>query len=128
MRGQAAHLRSPRWEPLMATAMRVPPMVALALALRRGPPGLWGCLGLLVILTGPAVGRLSAEVIDPRDLQREVQARQALQNDPKIAPFCLGVRVRNRVATLTGPVPTRELAQHAVNVLRQMPELSDVRS
>jgi len=83
---------------------------------------------MLLVLGGPAAERLAAQEIDPRDLQREVQARQALQNDPKVAPLCLGVRVRNRVATLTGPVPTRELAQHAVSILRQMPELSDVRS
>src|SRR5437588_4982271 len=111
MRGQAAHLRSPRREPVMAIAMRLSPVLALA----------------LVVLLMPAAGVLPAEEIDPRDLYREVMARQALQNDPKLAPLCLGVRVRNRVATLTGPVPTRELARHAVNVLRLMPELSDVR-
>ena len=83
---------------------------------------------VLLLLASPARERLSAEEIDPRDLQREVLARQALQSDRQLAPLFLGVRVRNRVATLSGPVPTPDLAQHAVNVLRRLPELSDVRS
>jgi hypothetical protein len=74
-----------------------------------------------------ASGVASAEEIDPRDLVREVQARQALQKDPQLAPLNLGVRVRNRIATLTGPVPTRGLAQRAVDVLKKLPELSEVR-
>lgn len=81
----------------------------------------------LAVAAGVACGVASGEEIDPRDLHREVLARQALQKDPQLAPLNLGVRVRNRVATLTGPVPTRALAQRAVDVLKRLPELSEVR-
>jgi hypothetical protein len=64
-----------------------------------------------------------------------VQARNALGADPILAPFInssqIGVRVRQNVATLYGNVPTKEIAEKAVDCLRNMQKLqilADVRS
>jgi hypothetical protein len=49
-----------------------------------------------------------------------------LQQDPVLAPLDLGVTVREGVATLWGPVPSRELGERAAALLRRLPELSAV--
>src|SRR5262249_28704950 len=46
---------------------------------------------------------------------------------PALRPLNLIVRVTDRVATLQGPVPTRELARRALQTLRKLPELREVR-
>jgi hypothetical protein len=56
-----------------------------------------------------------------------VQARSALIADPALAPLVnssqIGVRVRQNVATLYGSVPTKEIAEKAVDCLRNMQKL-----
>jgi len=63
-----------------------------------------------------------------RDLLHTVAVRRALFEDKDLAPLNLGVKVRNRVATLWGPVPSHELARRAVELLRKLPDLIDVRN
>lgn len=79
--------------------------------------GLWAC-----------AGRARGDEMDIRDLQHEVIAYKALQDDPLLAQLNLLVRVRKRVATVTGVVPSRELALRAVACLKKLPEIGEVRS
>src|SRR5437870_2837391 len=62
------------------------------------------------------------------DLHYAVQACQRLQQDEALAPLNIGVRVRNRVAVLWGPVPSVALALRAEAKLRAMIEFADVRN
>jgi hypothetical protein len=62
------------------------------------------------------------------DLRHELLARQALMREPLLAPLNLGVRVHNHVAVLWGPVPSPELAGRALDLLKQVPELIEVRN
>ncbi len=62
------------------------------------------------------------------DLIFTVKASQRLQQDEVLAPLNVGVRVRNRVAVLWGPVPSVELALRAEAKLRAMIEFVDVRN
>jgi hypothetical protein len=90
-------------------------------------PRIAGCFGaLLVVGLSPAC----LKAADPanRDLQYTVLARSALAKDRELAPLNLGVRVHNRVAVLWGPVPSVDLMQRAVQVLRNVPELLEVRN
>ncbi len=66
---------------------------------------------------------------DPdRDVRQTVHARQALLQHPELARLNLGVSVRERVATLWGPVPSAELGLKAERVLRNLFELAAVRN
>src|SRR5262249_9560844 len=89
----------------------------------------WLPRGLPVLLVVAAItrGRAAADEFDPRDLRHEVLCRQVLADDPALRPLNLIVRVTDRVATLQGPVPTRELARRALQTLRKLPELREVR-
>jgi hypothetical protein len=85
---------------------------------------------LLVGVCRPGLPVVAAQT-DPggdRDMRHTILARHALQHDSVLAPLNLGVRVHNRVATLWGPVPSPELKERAVRVLRQVPDLLEVRS
>src|SRR5947207_6099690 len=78
-----------------------------------------------VTLFVPAGGLAPAGTIrlapDPtQDLGHTIQARRLLLEDPDLAPLNLGVRVRNRVATLWGPVPSADLALKAELRLRAL--------
>jgi hypothetical protein len=89
---------------------------------------LWFCAvgsGLL-LLALPGAARAGDS--DWLDLKYELLARRVILEDQDLAGLDLGVRVRNRVATLWGTVPSRELAWHAVTRLQGMPELLSVRS
>jgi osmotically-inducible protein OsmY len=86
--------------------------------------------GVLCLLAGAAVWvaqPVTAEaptdngIASVGDIQLTVQARQALEQDATLRPLNLWVTVRGRVATLTGPVPSIELAQLAEQKLRQLP-------
>jgi hypothetical protein len=62
------------------------------------------------------------------DLRLAALARQALQGHPRLAPWNLGVRVQDRIATLWGPVPSLAIGRIAEDQLRAMPELRGVRN
>jgi osmotically-inducible protein OsmY len=86
-------------------------------------------LGPVTVALGALLaGRLTAEDAAVVDLRYTVLARQALDEDKDLAALDLGVRVRNRVATLWGPVPTAELERRAVARLTRIAELAGVRS
>ena len=57
-----------------------------------------------------------------------MEARKLLADDSDLEAFNIGVTVRNRVATLWGPVPSIEVAFRAELVLRSMFELTAVRN
>jgi hypothetical protein len=63
-----------------------------------------------------------------RDTYLMLQARRALLLDPDLAPLNLGVSVRGGVATLWGTAPSADLAREAAAVLRQLPDLAEVRN
>jgi hypothetical protein len=92
----------------------------------RGAVVVAGALAWAVVLVCP--GRLPAEPPGALDLGRTLLAKDTLQRDPVLAPLDLGVTVRKGVATLYGPVPSRELGERAVALLRRLPELSGVRN
>src|SRR3712207_6613159 len=62
------------------------------------------------------------------DILYTMQARKLLAEDAALRPLNLGVSVKNRVATLWGPVPKAELGRQAESRLRKMIELRDVRN
>ena len=76
-----------------------------------------------VITVGPA----NARPIAP-DLALTIEARGILLRDPELATLNIGVRVRNRIATLWGPVPSAEMAFKAEIYLRGLVELLEVRN
>src|SRR5688572_26384722 len=55
-----------------------------------------------------------------------LQARNALWDDPLLAKLNLGVRVREGIAILHGPVPSQEVAEMAVGRLRRVPGVRGV--
>jgi hypothetical protein len=57
-----------------------------------------------------------------------VQARQALLKDDRLAPLNLGVRVERRIATVSGAVPSADLARRAESRLRQVPGMAGVQN
>jgi osmotically-inducible protein OsmY len=63
-----------------------------------------------------------------RDLQLTVQARRILAQDAQLGPLNLGVNVQDGVATLWGLVPSAKLASRAIDQLKTMSSLEQVRS
>jgi hypothetical protein len=63
-----------------------------------------------------------------RDTYLMLQARRALLLDPDLAPLNLGVSVHGGVATLWGTAPSVDLAVEAAALLRQLPDLAEVRN
>src|SRR5438874_2131150 len=86
-------------------------------------------VGLLCIVCGAGViaPPPSPEAAE-RDLVLTIQARRALLHDPELELLNLGVCIRNRVATLWGPVPSAELSFKAEVCLRGLLELVEVRN
>jgi osmotically-inducible protein OsmY len=83
-----------------------------------------GCGVWAAVLTGTLAGQEAS----PRELTREMQVLHALQNDARLRPLNLGFKVRDRVVILWGPVPTRELAERAVVVVKKLPEIGEVQN
>lgn len=85
-----------------------------------------------------ALGLVSWAMTDPlgatppdgvlADLKHTMHAREALLQDPVLAPLNLGVRVQGRIAVLWGPAPSHALALRAEARLRSMIEWIDVRN
>lgn len=74
--------------------------------------GLW--VAQPVTANSPTEGALAT--VD--DIQLTLETRQALDQDPRLKPLNLWVSVRGRTATLTGPVPSTELARLAEDRVR----------
>lgn len=109
----------------MSTATRL--NLGLSGRARTGWPCLRRIVAIMGIVVAAVVSHAAADEIDPVDLHREFQAMEALRKDPQLGALNLGVRVRGRVATLWGPIPTRDLADRAVATLKKLPELREVR-
>jgi osmotically-inducible protein OsmY len=60
------------------------------------------------------------------DCRLTLYARQALNGDSLLADLNLGVTVRDHVATLWGPIPSRQLAGRAVERLRTVQGIAEV--
>src|SRR5947209_18381545 len=80
-----------------------------------------------VCLLLPAAAARAQDAIDG-DIWHTLLARTALAKDEQLSPLNLGVRVRNRVATLWGAVPSPELAKRAVERLKALEDLREVRN
>lgn len=74
------------------------------------------------------VGRTAPPEVAFADLWQTIQAHKFLQEDDELAPLHLGLKVRGRIATLWGPVPSVDLAVRAERRLRRMIQLIDVRN
>jgi hypothetical protein len=64
----------------------------------------------------------------PKDNQFTLYARQALAQDERLAPWNLGVTVRAGVANVWGTAPNLATARRAVERVRQVPGLIEVRN
>src|SRR5437879_4427417 len=86
------------------------------------------CPSLLVLVLAQPTLRAGDDFDFPRDLLHTLLARRALFQDRELGPLNLGVKVHHRIATLWGPVPSADLAQRAVQVLRLVPDFVEVKS
>jgi hypothetical protein len=94
---------------------------------------LWsGCLVVLVTIASvPSAPNAGVPRIggDPaRDVRQTIEARKRLADDPELAAWNIGVTVRDRTATLWGPVPSVEVSFRAELCLKTMIELTGVRN
>jgi hypothetical protein len=95
------------------------------------------CLALALLLA-PGAAAPAAEQPDargpvstnnaPPDFKLEIQALAALGKNSQVGPLNLSVRVSNRIAELSGPVPSAELRQRAVEIVEAIPGLRGVRT
>ena len=101
---------------------------------QRGP---WLAAALAAVLLGatPSPPRAAEPTPPPppqkkltfRDILLTVHARTALADDPVLGPANLGVRVQDNVAVLWGPVPSEEVRRRAVNLVKKVKGVFDVR-
>jgi hypothetical protein len=63
-----------------------------------------------------------------RDLQQTLMAREALFHDDQVGPLNLGVRIEDRIALLWGPVPDMFHVKRAVDIVKKVPGVLEVRS
>jgi hypothetical protein len=80
-----------------------------------------------VVAIGPTPSAPTTAIAE-RDLLLTMEARRLLGLDPQLATLNLGVSIRNRIATLWGPVPSAELGFKAELHLRRLVELSEIRN
>ena len=85
-------------------------------------------LALAVLALCADFGRGAPPEVAFADLWQTIQAHKHLQEDDELAALNLGLKVRGRVATLWGPVPSIELSVRAERRLRTMIQLIDVRN
>jgi hypothetical protein len=81
---------------------------------------------LLCLGTGARAGE-PTDLSAYRDLRHTILARQAMLRDGPLAPHNVGVKVHNRIAILWGPVPSLQVRDRALLVLRGLPDLLEVR-
>jgi osmotically-inducible protein OsmY len=61
------------------------------------------------------------------DSTLQLQIRDALAETPAVAKFNIGVRVRDGIVTMNGPIPSREVAEQAVTIARKFAGVREVR-
>lgn len=81
-----------------------------------------------VAVTVEVPARFPAPEPGIRDCQLMVRARQALRQDPELAPFALGVSIHGGKAALWGAVPSQALAQRALAHVSQVQGVFEVRN
>jgi osmotically-inducible protein OsmY len=82
---------------------------------------------VLGLLTGAAIADPPAGT-PPSDQQLALQARYALWDNPTWEKLNLGVTVRQGVAFLSGPVPSSAVADEAIERLRKVTGIRDVKN
>jgi osmotically-inducible protein OsmY len=82
-------------------------------------------LALLAPLAAPA--EPPARRSSAHDLELELHARRALQKEKTLASCNLFIQVEQGVATVSGAVPSGELARRAVQVLKKVRDIHEVR-
>lgn len=80
-------------------------------------------IALMLLVLSPA----AAEPIPP-DTLLAVQVRRAFQDDQPLSSLNIGVRVRQRIVTLWGSVPSAALARKVEQRARNVPGVREVRS
>ena len=70
---------------------------------------------------------LAEKNLSYRDIQLTVHARKALADDTAVGPGNLGVRVQNNVAVLWGPISSEDLKKRAVEVVKKVKGVYEVR-
>ena len=74
------------------------------------------------------VGSADAEEPWIDDILQTIRVRQILHDDEELRGLLIGVTVRDRVATLWGPVTKLDLGLRAESCLRGISEIRDVRN
>jgi hypothetical protein len=96
----------------------------------------WKAIALTAAVFGATAGlEWAAEPAAPaaekqlsyRDIQLTVHARKALADDAAVGPGNLGVRVQNNVAVLWGPISSEELKKRAVEIVKKVKGVYEVR-
>jgi hypothetical protein len=85
-------------------------------------------IGACASLAHGQVAQIPLERDSSADILFTIQARKLLMDDPDLAALNIGVMVRNRVATLWGPVPSVEAIFRAELCLRTMVEVMELRN
>lgn len=62
----------------------------------------------------------------PKDIAIETKVRRALRQDAQLRPLNLGVHMSGGIAKLSGPVPSAELKQRAVSIVKRVDGVRDV--
>jgi len=62
------------------------------------------------------------------EIEVTCRGRKALNSEPRLRPLNLFVRVKQGVATVSGPVPSEELARLAVQILEKVSGIYEVRN
>lgn len=92
----------------------------------------FGLFSMFVLAGAIGPGQTFAGVVlhseSAEDLMLTVLARRALLADRDLAGLNLGVRVKQREATLWGPVPSLTLMQRALAMMSTLPELVQIRN
>jgi hypothetical protein len=98
------------------------------------PAALWCATAALTALAfgasagqQPAAPPLPDKKLSYRDITLTVHARKALGDDPELGALNLGVRVQDNVAVLWGPAPSDELKRRAVEVVKKVKGVHEVR-
>jgi osmotically-inducible protein OsmY len=83
---------------------------------------------LLLAASAEAVPSPDAPQTKVGDAALRLRIRDALADDPVLGKFNLGVRIRDGVVTLHGPVPSFDVALHAIALVKKQPGVSEVRN
>jgi hypothetical protein len=81
---------------------------------------IFSSLALLLAATGFAPADDPDSPLDTRDVEIAVYVRRALMQDPELARLNLGVSVRYNHATVSGDIPSRELADQVLHIVENV--------